>query len=82
MTQNRWLGHSAAVLAFCVLPQGTRGEQARVAEWQTRTVQVRVSVRTWEFKSPRAHKQSPKSAPAPGGDSQLSGPVLTLRYGC
>ena len=27
----------------------------RVAEWQTRTVQVRVSVRTWGFKSPLAH---------------------------
>jgi hypothetical protein len=26
-----------------------------VAEWQTRTVQVRVSVRTWGFKSPLAH---------------------------
>ena len=27
----------------------------RVAEWQTRTVQVRVSVRTWGFNSPLAH---------------------------
>jgi hypothetical protein len=27
-----------------------------VAEWQTRTVQVRVSVRTWGFNSPLAHK--------------------------
>jgi len=26
-----------------------------VAEWQTRTVQVRVSVRTWGFNSPLAH---------------------------
>src|SRR6185312_2786535 len=28
---------------------------AQVAEWQTRTVQVRVSVRTWGFNSPLAH---------------------------
>ncbi len=28
----------------------------RVAEWQTRTVQVRVSVRTWGFNSPLAHE--------------------------
>ena len=34
----------------------------RVAEWQTRTVQVRVSVRTWGFNSPLAH--SAKSAVA------------------
>jgi hypothetical protein len=27
----------------------------QVAEWQTRTVQVRVSERTWGFKSPLAH---------------------------
>ena len=27
----------------------------QVAEWQTRTVQVRVSVRTWGFDSPLAH---------------------------
>jgi hypothetical protein len=27
----------------------------QVAEWQTRTVQVRVSVRTWGFNSPLAH---------------------------
>ena len=26
-----------------------------MAEWQTRTVQVRVSVRTWGFNSPLAH---------------------------
>src|SRR5262245_48988806 len=30
----------------------------RVAEWQTRTVQVRVSVRTWGFNSPLAHEIS------------------------
>jgi hypothetical protein len=28
----------------------------QVAEWQTRTVQVRVSVRTWGFNSPLAHR--------------------------
>lgn len=27
------------------------GRQARVAKWQTRTVQVRVSERTWRFNS-------------------------------
>ena len=28
----------------------------RVAEWQTRWLQVPVSVRTWGFKSPLAHQ--------------------------
>src|SRR5436305_7794395 len=32
------------------------GLLGRVAEWQTRTVQVRVSVRTWGFNSPLAHQ--------------------------
>ena len=31
------------------------GSRGQVAEWQTRTVQVRVSVRTWGFNSPLAH---------------------------
>src|SRR3954452_17679162 len=31
------------------------GLLGRVAEWQTRTVQVRVSVRTWGYNSPLAH---------------------------
>ena len=31
------------------------GTLARVAEWQTRTVQVRVTERSWEFNSPRGH---------------------------
>ena len=31
----------------------------RVAEWQTRTVQVRVSERTWGFNSPLAHHDRP-----------------------
>ena len=31
-----------------------------MAEWQTRTVQVRVSVRTWGFNSPLAHTQVPE----------------------
>src|SRR3954453_23648666 len=30
----------------------------QVAEWQTRTVQVRVSGRTWGFNSPLAHSRS------------------------
>ncbi len=34
-----------------------RRSLARVAEWQTRTVQVRVSVRTWGFNSPLAHTE-------------------------
>ena len=37
-----------------VLGLSLRG-RARVAEWQTRTVQVRVSVRTWRFNSSLAH---------------------------
>ena len=45
----------------------------RVAEWQTRTVQVRVSVRTWGFNSPLAHlvrcvRTFPLSFPTLGGD--------------
>ena len=32
---------------------------ARVAEWQTRTVQVRVSERTWRFNSSLAHRKVP-----------------------
>ena len=30
--------------------------RARVAEWQTRTVQVRVPERAWGFNSPLAHQ--------------------------
>jgi hypothetical protein len=40
------------VLPPCTLPSTPLG---RVAEWQTRTVQVRVSERTWGFNSPLAH---------------------------
>src|SRR5215813_13972378 len=36
--------------------------QGRVAEWQTRTVQVRVSGRTWEFNSPHAHHKEDRVA--------------------
>ena len=35
-----------------------RGPLARVAEWQTRQLQVLVSERAWGFKSPLAHKKS------------------------
>ena len=31
---------------------------AGVAEWQTRQTQNLLSVRTWEFKSPRPHQQN------------------------
>ena len=34
------------------------GRVGQVAEWQTRTVQVRVSERTWGFNSPLAHSQN------------------------
>src|SRR3954447_7743274 len=33
----------------------SRRSPGQVAEWQTRTVQVRVSERTWGFNSPLAH---------------------------
>ena len=36
------------------------GSRGQVAEWQTRTVQVRVSVRTWGFNSPLAHPRPSK----------------------
>src|SRR4029079_6483987 len=49
---------SPTVLAF---PGGCPGNgvaDARVAEWQTRWLQVPVSARTWGFKSPLAHHGS------------------------
>jgi hypothetical protein len=42
---------------------GFLGHFGRVAEWQTRTVQVRVSVRTWGFNSPLAHQITLDAAP-------------------
>src|SRR5262249_44848034 len=48
--------------------------RGQVAEWQTRTVQVRVSVRTWGFNSPLAHPISGVScADAPGRSFLLVG---------
>src|SRR6266516_1004039 len=44
----------------------------QVAEWQTRTVQVRVSVRTWGFNSPLAHRES----------SYFVGLLVSLRMVC
>ena len=35
-------------------------ERARVAEWQTRWLQVPVSERAWGFKSPLAHRWRPR----------------------
>ena len=46
----------STVLAF---PGGCPSDgvaDARVAEWQTRWLQVPVSARTWGFKSPLAHQ--------------------------
>ena len=40
-----------------VLRLSSTGGIARVAEWQTRTVQVRVSERTWRFNSSLAHSR-------------------------
>src|ERR671912_1168915 len=42
----------------------------RVAEWQTRTVQVRVSERTWGFNSPLAHSKG-EGLPDPGSPSSF-----------
>jgi hypothetical protein len=39
-----------------------RLHSGRVAEWQTRTVQVRVSERMWGFNSPLAHTPSSSRA--------------------
>ena len=41
-------------------------DRARVAEWQTRTVQVRVSERTWRFNSSLAHHRTPGQIIWPG----------------
>ena len=43
--------HGGAALAFWA-------PLARVAEWQTRQLQVLVSERAWGFKSPLAHDES------------------------
>ncbi len=63
----------------------------RVAEWQTRTVQVRVSERMWGFNSPLAHPPptagyTPRRAPSFGMAAarkiaDLTGPGLTDRFG-
>ena len=51
-------------------------------EWrnrQTRTVQVRVSERTWGFNSPLAHQTNMGSHPLPKGRTgPLSGPSLVV----
>ena len=54
----------------------------RVAEWQTRTVQVRVSVRTWEFNSPHAHPfdRSPRSSSEARGDRVFGGSFRCRQY--
>jgi hypothetical protein len=57
---------------LCVLSDG----HARVAEWQTRWLQVPVLARVWGFKSPLAHMQNP--APSEPG-SWLSGLILVRR---
>ncbi len=49
LTGLGWQGDAASVL----VPLG------RVAEWQTRWLQVPVFVRTWGFKSPLAHWKTP-----------------------
>src|SRR3954452_6343587 len=54
------------------------GLLGRVAEWQTRTVQVRVSVRTWGFNSPLAHHSTPPSLTQRAGPS---GGRLAARQG-
>jgi hypothetical protein len=54
---------SGTVLAF---PGGCPGNgvaDARVAEWQTRWLQVPVSARTWGFKSPLAHHTDRQRTP-------------------
>jgi hypothetical protein len=44
----------------------------RVAEWQTRWLQVPVSFGTWGFKSPFAHNQQFYELIAPAGDVHLA----------
>ena len=46
-------------------------ERARVAEWQTRWLQVPVSERAWGFKSPLAHREWGVS-PTKNGVSSLT----------
>ena len=53
-------------------------ERARVAEWQTRWLQVPVSERAWGFKSPLAHPLSclrTKETLEPSGSGVSASPV-------
>src|SRR5215203_543780 len=53
--ENRRLGNDSVVLAFPGWIADLTAIRARVAERQTRWLQVPVSERTWGFKSPLAH---------------------------
>ncbi len=65
------MGAFEAVLTFL--------SSGRVAEWQTRTVQVRVSERTWGFNSPLAHGEEGKSpCGRPGSPSDLTDPAIVV----
>src|SRR5215217_3170032 len=56
------------------LDHAARAVRARVAERQTRWLQVPVSARTWGFKSPLAHGVSPSQT---GIHGRLGMPLLT-----
>ena len=49
-----------------------------MAEWQTRTVQVRVSVRTWGFNSPLAHHRDPQALACSVQDRDSANRLLTI----
>ena len=56
---KRCAGRLRIVLAFPGWFAGISADRARVAERQTRWLQVPVSARTWGFKSPLAHQPTP-----------------------
>ncbi len=50
--------------------------------WQTRTVQVRVPVRAWGFKSPLAHQQLIASPASESANSQVKAPENSGAFTC
>jgi hypothetical protein len=58
---NPILGRRARLQFAAITVIGSSGCHGRVAEWQTRWLQVPVSFGTWGFKSPFAHQSDESS---------------------
>ena len=71
----RWTPEDRASLSRLV--RGISADRARVAERQTRWLQVPVSARTWGFKSPLAHQYEPRpDLGLYGIRGRLKGPIV------